>query len=92
MAMALARHILVKTQAQAAELKQQLAKGADFAQLAKKHSLCASAKRGGDLGEVRPGQMVHAVDQVIFRKAVRQVHGPVKTRFGYHLIEVVYRG
>tara|TARA_R110001583_G_scaffold10128_2_gene47240 strand:+ start:1007 stop:1285 length:279 start_codon:yes stop_codon:yes gene_type:complete len=91
MALAMARHILVKTQNEAEQLKQKLAKGADFALLAKKHSLCASKKRGGSLGEVRPGQMVRAVDQVIFKKPLNQVHGPVKTQFGFHLIEVVFR-
>ena len=88
---ALARHILVKTKPEAEKLKQQLAKGADFGTLAKKHSLCNSAKRGGDLGEVRPGQMIKAVDNVIFKKALLTIHGPVKTRFGYHLIEVIFR-
>ena len=91
MASALARHILVKTKAEAEQLKARLAKGADFAQLAKKHSLCGSRKRGGDLGEVRPGQMVKPVDSVIFRKAVREIHGPVKSQFGFHLIQVVFR-
>ncbi|MCL6416816.1 peptidylprolyl isomerase [Aestuariirhabdus sp. Z084] len=91
MPVASARHILVKTKAEADSLKQQLAKGADFAKLARKHSQCNSAKRGGDLGEFRPGQMVKAFDDVVFKKAVLTVHGPVKTRFGYHLIETIYR-
>jgi len=92
MAKALARHILVKTSAEAESLKKQLAKGADFGQLAKKHSTCNSRKRGGDLGEVKPGQMVKAIDTVIFRKKELVVHGPIKTQFGYHLVEVIYRG
>ena len=54
MATALARHILVKTKPEAQKLKQLLDKGADFASMAKKHSLCNSAKKGGDLGEIRP--------------------------------------
>lgn len=91
MAKAMARHILVKTEAEAAQLKQRLAKSEDFSTLARKHSICPSAKRGGDLGEVRPGQMVRAIDQVIFRKALREVHGPIKTQFGYHLVQVFYR-
>ena len=91
MAKASARHILVKTKAEAEKLKQQLAAGADFATLAKKHSTCPSGKRGGDLGEFRPGEMVRAFDQVVFKKPVLTVHGPVKTQFGYHLIETIYR-
>ncbi len=91
MPVACARHILVKTQAEAEKLKAQLAKGADFATLAKKHSLCPSKKKGGNLGEFRPGTMVKAFDNVVFKKPELVVHGPVKTKFGYHLIETIYR-
>ncbi|WP_290697700.1 peptidylprolyl isomerase [Amphritea sp.] len=91
MAVASARHILVKTKAEAEKLKQQLEKGEDFARLAKKHSQCNSAKRGGDLGEFRPGTMVKAFDDVVFRKKVLEIHGPVKTKFGFHLIQTLYR-
>ena len=91
MAKACARHILVKTQKEADELKAKLAKGADFTTLAKKYSLCPSKKRGGDLGEFSPGKMVKAFDNVVFKKAVLEVHGPVKTQFGYHLIQTIYR-
>ncbi|QJD59684.1 peptidylprolyl isomerase [Pseudomonas sp. gcc21] len=88
---AMARHILVKTEAQAAELKKRIAAGEAFDVLAKKYSTCPSRKRGGDLGEVRPGQMVRAIDQIIFKKPLKQIHGPVKTQFGYHLVQVFYR-
>lgn len=92
MAMACARHILVKTKDEAEELKQQLADGKDFAKLAKKYSLCkSSAKKGGELGEFRPGTMLKAFDNVVFKKSVLTVHGPVKTKFGFHLIETIYR-
>lgn len=91
MAVASARHILVKTKAEAEKLKQQLEKGEDFGRLAKRHSICNSAKRGGDLGEFRPGTMVKAFDDVVFRKKVLEIHGPVKTKFGFHLIQTLYR-
>ena len=91
MAVASARHILVKTREEAAKIKQRLDKGEDFAKLAKKYSLCKSAKRGGDLGEFRPGQMVKAFDDVVFRKKPLEIHGPVKTKFGFHLIQTIYR-
>ncbi len=91
MAVACARHILVKTAEEAEKLKQRIAKGEDFGVLAKKHSLCNSRKRGGDLGEFRPGMMVKAFDNVVFKKAVLEVHGPVKTQFGFHLIQTIYR-
>ena len=84
-------HILVKDKELAEKLKQQLAKGANFQALAKKHSICPSAKRGGDLGEFPPGKMVKAFDNVVFKKPLLTVHGPVKTKFGYHLIKTLYR-
>ncbi|MEE9309822.1 MAG: peptidylprolyl isomerase [Cocleimonas sp.] len=88
---ACARHILVKTKEEAEKLKQQLAKGGDFASLAKKYSQCNTAKRGGDLGEFSPGKMVKAFDNIVFKKPILKVHGPVKTKFGFHLIETIYR-
>lgn len=91
MASACALHILVKTEKQAAELKVQLANGADFGALAKKYSLCPSKKKGGDLGEFRRGQMVKSFDEVVFKRPLLKVHGPIKTKFGYHLIKTLYR-
>jgi len=91
MASAMARHILVKSKDEAEKLKQRLQKGEDFEKLAKKHSTCNSAKRGGDLGEIRKGQLVRSVEQVVFKKPVNKVHGPVKSQFGFHLVEVYYR-
>ncbi|GAC33478.1 MAG: peptidylprolyl isomerase [Cycloclasticus sp.] len=91
MAKACARHILLKSKEQAEALKRQLKDGADFASLAKKHSQCHSAKRGGDLGEFGPGKMLKAFDNVVFKKPLLTVHGPIKTKFGYHLIETIYR-
>lgn len=84
-------HILVKTQKEADKIKQQLAKGASFSDMAKKHSTCPSGKKGGNLGEFTPGQMVKAFDNVVFKKPILEVHGPVKTQFGYHLIKTLYR-
>ncbi|WP_218354157.1 peptidylprolyl isomerase PpiC [Alteromonas lipotrueiana] len=86
-----ALHILVKTEKEALALLDQLKKGKDFRVLAKKHSTCPSGKRGGDLGEFRRGQMVKPFDDVVFKKELLKVHGPVKTRFGFHLIKPLYR-
>jgi peptidyl-prolyl cis-trans isomerase C len=91
MASASALHILVKTEKEAKELKAQLDSGGNFAALAKKHSLCPSKKKGGDLGEFRRGQMVKAFDDVVFKRPILKVHGPIKTKFGYHLIKTLYR-
>ena len=91
MATAAAVHILVKSEQEALEILKQLKQGKNFAALAKKHSLCPSGKRGGDLGEFRRGQMVKQFDDVVFKKDVLKIHGPVKTKFGYHLIKTLYR-
>ena len=91
MALARARHILVKTEEACNDLKAQIADGADFAELAKQHSNCPSGKQGGDLGEFGPGRMVKEFDEVVFSAEVGTVQGPVQTQFGYHLIEVTSR-
>ncbi|MEJ2041764.1 MAG: peptidylprolyl isomerase [Reinekea sp.] len=88
---ACARHILVKTHEQAEQIKKRLDRGEDFDKLAKKFSTCPSAKRGGDLGEFRRGQMVKAFDNVVFNKEILVIHGPIKTQFGFHLIQTIYR-
>ena len=88
---AAALHILVKTEKEALAILEQLRKGKNFAALAKRHSVCPSGKRGGDLGEFRRGQMVKQFDDVVFKKPLLQVHGPVRTKFGYHLIKTLYR-
>lgn len=86
-----ARHILVSTKEQCETLKSEIASGADFAEIARKHSLCPSGKNGGDLGEFRQGQMVKEFDDVVFNGEIGKTHGPVQTQFGYHLIEIMSR-
>ncbi len=91
MAKAKARHILVESEDKCRELKQKIDGGADFADLARSHSKCPSGKQGGDLGEFFKGQMVPEFDKVVFEEEIGKVHGPVKTQFGYHLLEVIER-
>ena len=91
MASASARHILVKTQEACEDLKTKIAGGTDFADVARDNSTCPSGAKGGDLGEFTPGQMVKEFDEVVFSAEVGVVHGPVKTQFGYHLIEITKR-
>lgn len=91
MAKAKASHILVKDEKTCLELKQQIENGASFAELAKEHSVCPSGKRGGELGEFFPGQMVKEFDEVVFTKEIAKTHGPVRTQFGYHLIWIESR-
>ena len=90
--LARARHILVDSETVAESLKEDILGGADFAEVAKEHSLCPSSARGGDLGEFGKGQMVPEFENVVFSAPVGETQGPVKTQFGYHLIEVTSRG
>lgn len=91
MTTATARHILVKTEAECETLKTEIENGANFADLAKEHSSCPSGNSGGDLGSFGPGMMVPEFDTVVFSAEVGTVQGPVKTQFGYHLLEVTSR-
>ncbi len=91
MSKASARHILVDTESECESLKQKINNGEDFAEIAKAHSTCPSGRKGGDLGEFGPGQMVKEFDEVVFSGELNTVHGPVKTQFGYHLLEITSR-
>ena len=91
MTKASARHILVDSKETCEELKTRIEGGEDFGKIAEEYSKCPSGKQGGALGEFTPGQMVPEFDQVVFSAEVGKVHGPVKTNFGYHLIEITSR-
>lgn len=91
MTTARARHILVESKKDCLDLLERINKGEDFADVASKHSKCPSGKKGGDLGEFRPGMMVKEFDTVVFSGNVGEVYGPVQTQFGYHLIEIISR-
>jgi peptidyl-prolyl cis-trans isomerase C len=91
MAKASARHILVASSETCENLKSQIEAGADFAEIARQHSKCPSGKQGGGLGSFGPGQMVKEFDEVVFTGEIGKVLGPVKTQFGYHLIEITSR-
>jgi len=91
MAKATARHILVESEAKCEELKSAIGEGKAFADLAREHSKCPSGRSGGDLGSFDRGQMVKEFDEVVFSEPVNEVHGPVKTQFGFHLIQITER-
>ncbi|NLW59234.1 MAG: foldase [Firmicutes bacterium] len=84
-----ARHILVATEKEAQEIKDKLAKGEDFAALAKEYSLDDSTKNnGGQLGFFNRGDMTPEFEKAAFSLPVGEVSAPVKTEYGYHLIKV----
>lgn len=95
------RHILLKTDAsltnteasrQVQNLYQQLKAGRDFATLAKQYSLdIVSAAKGGDLGWINPGELVPEVEKAMNKLQPHQVSKPIKSPFGWHLIEVIER-
>lgn len=85
-----ASHILVEDEKTAKEVKEKLAKGEDFAALAKEYSTDeANAENGGDLGYFPKGTMVDEFDEVVFSLAINEISEPVKTEYGYHIIKLV---
>ena len=86
-----ARHILVDTEEKCLQLKEKIQEGEDFAEIARIHSNCPSKAQGGDLGKFGPGMMVKEFDEVVFSADVNSLQGPIKTQFGYHLLEVTSR-
>jgi peptidyl-prolyl cis-trans isomerase C len=82
-----ARHILVKTPEQMADIQQRLAAGEEFSSLASQFSECPSKAKGGDLGKFGPGQMVKPFEDLAFALPVGAIGGPVQTQFGFHMIQ-----
>ena len=91
MTVASARHILVDNEEECLALKDKIDAGEDFGDIARAHSNCPSKAKGGDLGQFGPGMMVKEFDEVVFSADVNTLQGPVKTQFGYHLLEVTSR-
>lgn len=82
-----ARHILVETEEKARELIKELDGGADFSEMAKKHSTGPSGKEGGDLGWFSPKQMVAPFSEAASKlEKGNYTKDPVKTQFGWHII------
>ena len=84
-----AAHILVKEEARARELLAAVKEGKDFGQLARTYSECPSGKNGGSLGWFGRGQMVKEFEDAAFSAKKGETVGPVKTQFGWHLIQVI---
>jgi len=95
------RHILVRTSEVVSEadarrrltdLRERIVTGgADFAELARLHSQDASASKGGDLGWVLPGDTVPEFERAFVALKPGEVSQPIRTPFGYHLIQLLER-
>ena len=95
------RHILVTIDAKDDEkvkaekkakienLRQQVLKGADFAEIAKNNSDCPSKENGGDLGEIKRGQTVKPFEDAAFSQEINAIGPIVSTEFGHHVIQVL---
>ncbi len=96
-----ARHILISpdqirteadAEAQARSIYNRIREGASFDDLARAHSDdVGSAARGGDLGWVNPGETVPAFEQAMQGLAVGEISSPIRSQFGWHIIEVLER-
>jgi peptidyl-prolyl cis-trans isomerase SurA len=96
-----ARHILLRHRPGVTDLEAQRrlnsfreqikVKASDFAELAKKHSEDGSAQNGGNLGWMSPGELVPEFEQTMNQLNINEVSEPVRTEFGWHLIQVVER-
>ena len=82
-----ASHILVKDPTIIPKILAELAKGTDFAAVARKYSTCPSKKKGGDLGWFGPRKMVLPFENVVKRLGVGKISKPVRTQFGTHIIK-----
>lgn len=82
------KHILVKTEAEAKEIEKKLAKGEDFAKLAKEFSLDSTKDSGGELGYFSNGQMTEPFELATAKLKIGEISSPVETDFGYHIIKL----
>lgn len=83
-----AYHILVDTLEEAEKIAGKIKAGLDFKEAAKKYSNCPSSSQGGALGEFTRGQMVPEFEEATFSMTPGSISDPVKTQFGYHLIQL----
>jgi peptidyl-prolyl cis-trans isomerase C len=86
-----ASHILVSGEKEANEVMAELAKGVSFEELARSHSIDATADRGGDIGFFRKDQVVPEFEKTCMGLNVGEMSGIVKTEFGYHIIKLTDR-
>lgn len=79
-------HILVENEKEAKDVLARLKKGEKFAEIATQISICPSKAKGGDLDWMPKGNLVPEIEEVAFKMKKGQVEGPVKSKFGYHIL------
>ncbi len=79
-------HILVENEKEAKDVLARLKKGDKFAEIATKISICPSKAKGGDLDWMPKGSLVPEIEEVAFKMKKGQIEGPVKSKFGYHIL------
>ena len=84
-----ASHILIEGKTEAQKVLERVKGGANFEDMARKHSKCPSGKNGGDLGFFGKGQMVKQFEETAFKMGKGEVSGLVETQFGFHIIKVM---
>jgi parvulin-like peptidyl-prolyl isomerase len=84
-----ARHVVVKSDAEAFAILGKLRRHADFAALAREHNVDSTRENGGDLGWVRRGAMVPAFEQALFALRPGEVSQPIRTPYGFHLVQAI---
>ncbi len=86
-----AGHIVVKNEAEAKAAQAELAKGREFAEVAREASFGPEREKGGDLGWIPRGALIPPLDEALFKLADKGVSEPVKTDTGYHLLKLYER-
>lgn len=82
-------HILVDTQEEAADIKEQISNGKSFEEMAEQYSLCASKEQKGDIGyQMKNNGLLKEVEETSFNLKLNEVSEPVKSAEGWHLIKV----
>ena len=83
-----ASHLLVRTEDEAKQLREEILSGKAFEDVAAEVSLCPSGANGGDLGFFGKGQMVKEFEDAAFSMEIGEISEPVQTQFGWHLIKL----
>ena len=82
-----ASHLLVKTEEEAKQLREEILNGKKFEDVAAAVSLCPSGANGGDLGFFNRRQMVQQFADTAFDLKIGDISDPVGTKFGWHIIK-----